>query len=48
MTKKSRTVTFTEPQVEMLLYELRASIRGDDDPYDNKLKRLIKKIEEAE
>lgn len=41
------TINLSKAQAEMVIYELNNSLRGDDDPYDNKLKRIIKKVEEA-
>lgn len=43
---KTITIRFTQPQVEMLIYELEQSVIGDNDSYDRKLKTLIKKIKE--
>lgn len=44
-----KKISLTDQQAEMIIYELRSGIRGDDpkDKYDQQLKRLIKKIEEA-
>lgn len=45
---KTKTISFTKAQVEMLVYELKCGVRGDGDSYDTRLKKLIKKVEEAE
>lgn len=44
----SKTVRLTDEQVETIVYELEQGIRGDDpkDAYDNKLRRIIKKLSE--
>lgn len=44
-----KTIKLTDEQAEMAVFELNNGIRGDDpkDKYDNQLKRIIKKIEEA-
>lgn len=46
---KTKTITLTEKQVEIVLYELEQGIMGDDpkDAYDQALKRIIKKIQES-
>ena len=44
---KTITYKFTEKQVEMMIYEMEQSVRGDDDSYDRKLKTLIKKLKEG-
>ena len=36
---------FTKQQIEMIVFELKQSVRGDNDPYDRKLKTIIKKLE---
>lgn len=42
---KGITVTLTKPQVELVVYELGQSLRGDDDAYDKRIKAVIKKLE---
>lgn len=39
-------IQFTKQQVEMMVYELKQSVRGDSDSYDKKLKTIIRKLEE--
>lgn len=41
------TYKFTRPQVEMMIYELKQSVVGDNDPYDKRLKTIIKKLEDG-
>lgn len=40
------SLTFTKPQVEMMIYELEQSVMGNNDSYDKKLKTIIKKLKE--
>lgn len=41
------TYKFTRPQVEMMIYELKQSVIGDNDSYDKRLKTIIKKLEDG-
>lgn len=41
-------INLTKKQVEIVIYELSQSLRGDDDSYDKKLKTIIKKLEESQ
>lgn len=40
-----KTVKFTDEQLDMVIYELEQSLRGDNDSYEKKLKTIIKKLE---
>ena len=40
-------VTLSQPQVEMIIYELKQSLTCDSDAYDKKLKTIIKKLEDS-
>lgn len=39
-------IDFTNGQIEIILWALDQCIYGDNDPYDKKIKRIIKKIKE--
>lgn len=40
-----KVVKFTDEQLGMVIYELDQALRGDNDPYEKKLKTIIKKLE---
>lgn len=44
---KTKTVKLTEPQLEMAIYELEQSLRGDNDSYEKRLTALINKLKDA-
>lgn len=39
------TIKLTEDQLDTVIYELKQSLLGDNDPYERKLKNIIKKLE---
>jgi hypothetical protein len=41
------TIKLTEDQLDTVIYELNQGLLGDNDPYERKLKTIIKKLEEA-
>lgn len=46
MARTTLSYKFSRQQVEMMIWELEQSVRGDDDAYDKKLKVIVKKLKE--
>ena len=42
----TRTIKLTDNQIDLIIYELNQSIRGDDDAYDRKINNIINKLKE--
>lgn len=43
---KTMTIKLTEDQLDIVIYELKQSLLGDNDSYERKLKTIIKKLED--